>query len=44
MVKFKKKQLGIKRKTQKRVIKKLKKVFPLATIPLNGGGKKLTSI
>ena len=38
------KSLGFKRKTQKRVIKKLKKVFPIATIPLNGKGKKLTSI
>lgn len=36
--------VGFKRKTQKRVVKKLKKVFPLATIPLNGGMKKLTNL
>ncbi len=32
------------RKIQKKVIKKIKKAFPIATIPLNNTGKKLTSI
>ena len=32
------------RKFQKKVIKKLKKVFPLATSPLNSRGKRLTNI
>lgn len=32
------------RRIQKKVIKRIKKVFPLATTPLNSKGKRLTKI
>ena len=42
MVKIK--QLGVKRKIQKKALKKIKQVFPITAVPTQSKGKKLTNI